>query len=169
MATKTKEQTPLETAQEELTALKERLDRSQRNKAKLSEELNQLWQQRTSHAAITTPETQRRCVELKSLIADEADVAEALTRKMEEHQVTVQALTREQQRNDAAAACRAVEAEFAQLVQAIGSVPLEAWLVKASSIHSAFFAANGTQNMKIERMRAGLGDLVQRVKTLQTL
>jgi len=133
MAKVMREKTPLEAAQEELTALRDRLDRSQRNRGKLAEELNTLWEQRTSHAAITTQEIQRRCVELRSLIADEEDVAAALVQKIQERQQDIQRLTREKDRDDANEMVAVAMAEF-QDVMAVFADPVsmaENWLRQA--------------------------------------
>ena len=176
MAKTIREPTALETAQEDLTALRERLDGSQRNTAQWTEELTTLMEQRTS--AIPTPEVQRRCRELRPVIEDEEEVGAALVRRIEERAATIKHLTGEQRRNDAAASVEAAEAAFSPLVRQLDITALDQWLSKAGAaigLTSAADQADGksglvmmSHNLRLKSMHTNVANVVSMIKHLKT-
>ncbi len=158
MAKALREPSVLEQALEELSGLRDQLDRTQRNKALWTEELRLLWEERTTSGS--TPENQKRSVELRSWITDEDEQGEVLRVRILERQQQVATLTKDTRKNEAATAVRTAENEWSQLMQ-IDTSGLERWLKKATDAHRLWVAAykeqspfiRASSNSRFEEMR----------------
>jgi len=122
-----------------------------------------------SRFATMTHDERKEFMSLRENIPVEKEIEASLTVKEQEQDRIVQQLTQEKARQQAGDLCLAVELDFTQVVLAVDLMTLEAWLSQASGAQNAYQSANGRVNLKIERMRLRLADLVARIREVHSL
>ncbi len=148
MATKTKMRSDLEIAKEELVELQSRLGRAKDTHDRIEIELKELQARRLDPSASEDRNAQGRSVELRALLADETDAIMSLEHAIEERGKMIKQLAHDTERDAAAAACRAIEAQFHQIMDALaGHLPeMKQWAVDASRVHTRYASVNRSTN-----------------------
>lgn len=167
MATKTKKKSDLEIMKEEQVELQSRLGRAKDTHDRIEIELKELQARRLDPSASEDRNAQGRTVELRALLADEADAIVSLEHLIGERSKKVEQLEHDAAKEGVAAECRALEQAFHAVIDLLEghTTEMQAWIAAASTAHGKFSSINKTQNMTLLNKMRSMGYLLEQVKS----